>query len=153
MDSPGLFTVTSEHIPFLLFIFFCYYTFYLLFPCGRLSWLMSAYGFRARVKIASRIVSYRMECGCVCQSKTLGVNDDAKTVSVKWTRLSRWYDGDNSNVLQWQSALHPAAHDCTQLPIKAGWGQWCIAGYTRLYGVYQPPGFFLTAYTHLSDHK
>jgi len=25
-------------------------------------------------------------------------------------------------------------------------------GYTRVYGVYQPP-VFLTAYTHLSDHK
>ena len=31
--------------------------------------------------------------------------------------------------------------------------QWCIGGgYTRVYAVYQPPGF-LTAYTHLSDHK
>ena len=29
----------------------------------------------------------------------------------------------------------------------------CIGGvYTRVYAVYQPPGF-LTAYTHLSDHK
>jgi len=26
-------------------------------------------------------------------------------------------------------------------------------GYTRVYAVYQPPGFFWTAYTHLSDHK
>ena len=25
-------------------------------------------------------------------------------------------------------------------------------GYTRVYGVYQPPGF-LTAYTHLIDHR
>ena len=32
-------------------------------------------------------------------------------------------------------------------------GQWCIGGYMRVYGVYQPPGVFLTAYTHLSDHK
>ena len=23
-----------------------------------------------------------------------------------------------------------------------GFGQWCIGGYTRVYGVYQPPGFF-----------
>jgi len=33
---------------------------------------------------------------------------------------------------------------------------WVVAvvywGYTRVYGVYQPPGF-LTAYTHFSDHK
>ena len=36
--------------PFLLFLF---YTFQLLVPCGRLSWLMSAH-----VKIAYRIVSY-----------------------------------------------------------------------------------------------
>ena len=28
--------------------------------------------------------------------------------------------------------------------------QWCIGGDTRVYGVYQPPGF-LTAYTHLSE--
>ena len=27
-----------------------------------------------------------------------------------------------------------------------------FGGYTRVYAVYQPPGF-LTAYTHLSDHK
>jgi len=26
-------------------------------------------------------------------------------------------------------------------------------GDTLVYAVYQPPGFFLTAYTHLSDHK
>jgi len=36
---------------------------------------------------------------------------------------------------------------------QEGHPQWCIGGYTRVYGVYQPPGFFLTAYTHLSDHK
>jgi len=33
-----------------------------------------------------------------------------------------------------------------------GAGQWCIGGYTRVYAVHQPPGF-LTAYTHLTDHK
>jgi len=31
--------------------------------------------------------------------------------------------------------------------------QWCTGGYTQVYAVYQPPGVFLTAYTHLSDHK
>jgi len=34
------------------------------------------------------------------------------------------------------------------------WTEGCIGGgYTRVYGVYQPPGFFMTAYTHLSDHR
>ena len=40
---PRLFTVTSEHIRFLLFRFFLFYTFLLSVPCGRLSWLMSAF--------------------------------------------------------------------------------------------------------------
>ena len=39
---PGLFTDTSEHIHF-CFLVFCFYTLPLLFPCGRLSWLMSAF--------------------------------------------------------------------------------------------------------------
>jgi len=40
-----------------------------------------------------------------------------------------------------------------ELPSAAGaYRQWCIGGYTRVYGVYQPAEF-LTAYTHLSDHK
>ena len=38
-------------------------------------------------------------------------------------------------------------------PLHRPCSQWCIGGYTRVYAVYQPPGFFLTAYTHLSDHK
>jgi len=40
---PGLFTVISEHICFLLLVFFCFYTFYLSVPCGRLSWRMLAF--------------------------------------------------------------------------------------------------------------
>ena len=41
---PQTFTVTSEHklIRF-YFLVFLFYTFYLLFPCGRLSCLMSAF--------------------------------------------------------------------------------------------------------------
>ena len=40
---PGLFADTSGHIHFLLFIFFLFSTFSCWFPCGRLSWLMSAF--------------------------------------------------------------------------------------------------------------
>ena len=39
---PGLFTDTSEHIRF-YFLIFLFYIFYLSVPCGRLSWLMSAF--------------------------------------------------------------------------------------------------------------
>ena len=54
---PGLFTDTSAHICF-YFLVFLFSTFWLLVPCGRLSWLVS---FWAHVKIASRIVgAYRM---------------------------------------------------------------------------------------------
>ena len=54
---PGLFTDTSAHICF-YFLLFLFSTFWLLVPCGRLSWLVS---FWAHVKIASRIVgAYRM---------------------------------------------------------------------------------------------
>ena len=41
-------------------------------------------------------------------------------------------------------------YDCYQH--KWPYKQWCIGGYTRVYGVYQPPGFF-DSDTHLSDHK
>ena len=41
----------------------------------------------------------------------------------------------------------------SQIFVHVTYDQWCIGGYTRVYGVYQPPGVFLTAYTHLSDHK
>ena len=36
-DSPDCFTVISGHICFLLYFFFCFYTFSCRFPCGRLS--------------------------------------------------------------------------------------------------------------------
>ena len=39
---PQTFTVTSEHIRF-YFLVFLFYTFELSAPCGRLSWLMSAF--------------------------------------------------------------------------------------------------------------
>ena len=39
---PGLFTVISEHICFLLLVFL-FLQFYLSVPCGRLSWLMLAF--------------------------------------------------------------------------------------------------------------
>ena len=29
----------------------------------------------------------------------------------------------------------------------ARWNQWCIGGYTRVYAVYQPPGFFDSVYS------
>ena len=30
---------------------------------------------------------------------------------------------------------------------KNSYMQWCIGGYTRVYGVYQPPGFFDSVYS------
>ena len=51
---PQTFTVTSEHVRF-YFLVFLSYTFQLSVPCGRLS--LTHIGFRAHVKIASRIVS------------------------------------------------------------------------------------------------
>jgi len=42
---PGLFTDSSENNCFFTLSFFLiFFTFYLLVPCGRLSWLMSAFG-------------------------------------------------------------------------------------------------------------
>ena len=38
-------------------------------------------------------------------------------------------------------------------PCRVCHTQWCIGGYTRVYGVYQPPGFFDSVYSPLSDHK
>ena len=57
MDSPDCFTVISEHICFLLLVFFLFLHF-LVVGCVR--WIkLTHVGFRAYVKIASRIVSYR----------------------------------------------------------------------------------------------
>jgi len=50
---PGLFTVISEHICFLLLVFFLFLHFLVV---GSVTHV----GFRAHVKIASRIVSYRI---------------------------------------------------------------------------------------------
>ena len=44
----------------------------------------------------------------------------------------------------------PAAHN-SHVASRAV--QWCIGGYTRVYAVYTNLRGFLTAYTHLSDHK
>jgi len=70
----------------------------------------------------------------------MGVNSLPKTV----TRQRRDYDLNPGPSATESSTL------TTRLPTRS---QWCIGGYTRVYGVYQPPGVFLTAYTHLSDHK
>ena len=40
---PGLFADTSEHIFLVVFCFYLFYTFQLSVPCGRLSWLTSAF--------------------------------------------------------------------------------------------------------------
>jgi len=53
---PRLFAVTSERILFYFLVFFCFYGFWLLVPCSRLSWLMSA--FERRLKY--HLVSYRI---------------------------------------------------------------------------------------------
>ena len=56
---PGLFSVISEHICFLLLVFSVFTRFGCRFrACGRLSWLMLA--FERTLIIASRIVSYRI---------------------------------------------------------------------------------------------
>jgi len=33
------------------------------------------------------------------------------------------------------------------VPAHPGSPQWCIGGYTRVYAVYQPPGFFDSVYS------
>jgi len=56
---PRLFTVTSEHIRIFEFlVFFCFYTFLVVGSVRRIK--LTYVGFRAHVKIASRIVSYRI---------------------------------------------------------------------------------------------
>ena len=52
---PGLFTDTSEHIRFSLLVFL--FSTFLLVPCGRLSWFMSAFD----CTLLYCIVSYRMD--------------------------------------------------------------------------------------------
>ena len=54
---PQTFTVTSEHIRFYFLVFFCFYTIYTVVVSARLIKLTHV-GFRAHVKIASRIVLY-----------------------------------------------------------------------------------------------
>ena len=55
---PGLFTVISEHICFLLLVFFLLLHFLVV---GSVRYIKLTHaGFRAHVKIASRIVSYRI---------------------------------------------------------------------------------------------
>ena len=51
---PGLFADTSEHIFLVVFSFYLFYTFQLLVPCGRLSWLTSAF----KHTLKSHLVSY-----------------------------------------------------------------------------------------------
>ena len=54
----GLFTDTSKHIRFYFFLVFCYSLFSLV-PCGRLSWLMSAFERTLTQHLVShRVVSY-----------------------------------------------------------------------------------------------
>ena len=56
--SPRLFTVTSEHIRLFYFLlFFCFYTFLVVGSVRQIK--LTYVDFRAHVKIASRIVSYR----------------------------------------------------------------------------------------------
>ena len=59
---PGLFTVTSEHICFLLLVFLSLFLHLLVVGSVR-EIKPTRVGFRAHVKIASRIVSYRMTDG------------------------------------------------------------------------------------------
>ena len=53
-----LFAVTSEHIRLFTFQFFCFYTFLVVGSVRQIK--LTYVGFRAQVKIASRIVSYRV---------------------------------------------------------------------------------------------
>jgi len=46
---------------------------------------------------------------------------------------------------RWGSAIDPAggAYSAPPAVFKGAYFQWCIGGgYTRVYAVYQPPGFF-----------
>jgi len=61
------------------FLVFLFYTFSCRFPCGRLSWLTSAFE-RMHVKIASRIVSYR-----TCSANTLRSRHAARTCTMSRT--------------------------------------------------------------------
>ena len=54
--TPGLFTVISEHICFLLLVFFLFLHFLVVGLTRQIK--LTHVGFRAHVKIASRIVSY-----------------------------------------------------------------------------------------------
>ena len=68
---PILFTVTSEHIRLFTFQFFCFYTFLVVGSVRQIK--LTYVGFRARVKIASRIVSYRIKTNVTLQcSKAVG---------------------------------------------------------------------------------
>ena len=62
----GLFTVISEHICFLLFVFFLFLHFLVVGSVRQIK--LTHVGFRAHVKIASRIVSYYLSlfiAGCI----------------------------------------------------------------------------------------
>ena len=84
------FSVTSEHIRFFTFLVFRFYTFYLSFPCGRLSCHV---GFRAHVKIASRIVSYRFGG---TPSGIRGTVNNSNSV------LLRTFDGEGDAMVDWR---------------------------------------------------
>ena len=92
VDSPRLFTVTSEHIRLLLFSFSVFfYTFQLSFPCGRLS-CMTHVGSRSHAKIASRIVSYRNITVCTCSCIQFSIKPKHVTRAVVYPSRSRfWY--------------------------------------------------------------
>ena len=77
---PGLFTVISEHICFLLLVFLCFfYTFQLSVPCGRLSCLMLAFertlkqhlSYLQQFRLYWAIHTYAERCAFAALVKTL----------------------------------------------------------------------------------
>ena len=67
---PKLFTVTSEHIRLFTFqFFFCFYTFIVVGSVRQIK--LTYVGFRAYVKIASRIVSYRIHALFISDTSSL----------------------------------------------------------------------------------
>jgi len=82
---PRLFSVTFEHIRF-YFLVFLFYTFQLLFPCGRLSWLVSAFERTLKWHLVSYRIVFRH---CLAASDIINGST--------YLRISKLYAGPATN--------------------------------------------------------
>jgi len=87
---PQTFTVISEHVRFYFLVFFCF-ALWLSVPCGRLSWLMSAFERPLKRHLVSyRIVSYRAYCGSADEWHLFRGSVVVHELSFRMNYWSRW---------------------------------------------------------------